>query len=94
MQYHANDLLSLKDDKIIEKVMFWLSKCVKDFENAMVIDKEIRRFPKILTHYFPGNIWKVLSLANFFYTSFSPGRWRKLLRLNICYPVSQPRLLH
>lgn len=55
MQYHANDLFPLKDEKIVEKTMSWLSKCIRDFENAAVIDKEIERFPKSLTHFFPGN---------------------------------------
>ncbi|KAK4401372.1 hypothetical protein Sango_0877900 [Sesamum angolense] len=42
--YHANDLLPLKDEKIVEKVMSWLSRCIKDFENATVVDKEIEDF--------------------------------------------------
>ncbi|XP_073156087.1 uncharacterized protein [Henckelia pumila] len=73
--YHANDLLPLKDDKIIEKVMFWLSKCVKDFENAMVIDKEIGRFPKFLTHYFPGSYKYMMRGSTSFPNLFLAGDW-------------------
>lgn len=54
MQYHANELLPLKDELLIEKVMSYLSKCIKDLDSATVVDKEIGRFPKRLTHFFPG----------------------------------------
>ncbi|XP_022763014.1 uncharacterized protein LOC111308727 isoform X2 [Durio zibethinus] len=53
--YHANELLPLKDELVIEKVISYLSKCIKDIENANVVDKEIGRFPKRLTHFFPGD---------------------------------------
>lgn len=56
MQYYANELLPLKDEKIVQKVMSWLSKCIKDFENATVIDQEIGRFPKFHSHFFPGKL--------------------------------------
>ncbi|KAE8659446.1 vacuolar ATP synthase subunit B family protein [Hibiscus syriacus] len=42
--YHANELLPLKDDLVIEKVMPYLSKCINGLERANVVDKEIRRF--------------------------------------------------
>ena len=58
MQYHANELLPLKDELVIEKVMSYLSKCIKDLESANVVDKEIGRFPKRLTHFFPGELLK------------------------------------
>lgn len=60
MQYHATDLMPLKDDRIVSKVMSCLSRCIKDFENAKVVDKEIERFPKSLTHFFPGEFLKAL----------------------------------
>jgi hypothetical protein len=45
----------MKDEDIVAKVMSYLSKCIKDFEYATVMDKEIGRFPQSLTHFFPGN---------------------------------------
>lgn len=44
----------MKDEQIVSKVMSYLSNCIKDFENVAVIDKDIRRFPKSMTHHFPG----------------------------------------
>lgn len=55
MQYHATDLLPLKDERIVGKVMSCLSNCIKDIKNATVTDREIERLPKSLTHFFPGN---------------------------------------
>lgn len=54
LQYHANELLLLKDELIAAKVMHQLSKYIKDLENASVVGQEIERFPKSLTHFFPG----------------------------------------
>jgi len=55
MQYHGNELVPLKDEYIATKVMPYLSKCVKDFEAARVTNVEIARFPKSMTHFFPGS---------------------------------------
>lgn len=54
-QFLANELLPLKDEDVVAKAISCLSKCIKDFEDATVIDKEIARFPKSLTHFFPGD---------------------------------------
>ncbi|KAE9447397.1 hypothetical protein C3L33_20703, partial [Rhododendron williamsianum] len=43
--FHANELLPLKDEDVVAKAMSCLSKCIKNFEDATVIDKEIARFP-------------------------------------------------
>lgn len=55
LQYHANQLLPLKDEQIVAKVMSYLPKCIKDFEEAQVLEYVVTRFPKSVTHYFPGN---------------------------------------
>ncbi|KAG8368061.1 hypothetical protein BUALT_Bualt15G0006200 [Buddleja alternifolia] len=73
--YYANDLLPLKDEKIVEKVMSWLSMCVKDFENATVIDKEIGRFPKLLTHFFPGSYKYMMRGSTSFPNLYMAGDW-------------------
>ncbi|KAL2476944.1 15-cis-phytoene desaturase [Forsythia ovata] len=73
--YHANDLLPLKDEKIVEKTMSWLSKCIKDFENATVIDKEIGRFPKSLTHFFPGSYKYMMRGSTSFPNLYMAGDW-------------------
>lgn len=57
MQYHANELLPMTDERIIAKVMSYLSKCIDNFQTATVIDQEIERFPSSLTHFFPGSLY-------------------------------------
>ena len=54
--YHANELMPLKDDQVVAKAVSYLSKCIKDFSTATVMDHKIRRFPKSLTHFFPGSL--------------------------------------
>lgn len=46
--------MPLNDEVIVEKVKSYLSTCIKDFESAVVVKKEIRKFPESLTHFFPG----------------------------------------
>ncbi|XP_077246693.1 uncharacterized protein LOC143886552 isoform X2 [Tasmannia lanceolata] len=52
--YHANQFLPLKDEQIVAKVMSYLSKCIKEFEGANVVEQEVSRCPKSVTHFFPG----------------------------------------
>ncbi|XP_059647437.1 uncharacterized protein LOC132293823 isoform X2 [Cornus florida] len=73
--YHANELLPLKDEDIIVKVIYCLSKCIKDFENATVIEKEIGRFPKYLTHFFPGSYKFMMRGSTSFPNLFLAGDW-------------------
>lgn len=60
LQYHANELMPLKDDQVVAKAVSYLSKCIKDFSTATVMDHKIRSFPKSLTHFFPGSLLWVL----------------------------------
>ncbi|PSS29531.1 Zeta-carotene desaturase [Actinidia chinensis var. chinensis] len=73
--FHANELLPLKDDDVAAKVVSYLSRCVKDFENATVIDKEIERFPKSLTHFFPGSYKYAMRGSTSFPNLFMAGDW-------------------
>ncbi|XVF67966.1 hypothetical protein PTKIN_Ptkin10aG0164600 [Pterospermum kingtungense] len=73
--YHANELLPLKDELLIEKVMSYLSKCTKDFESATVVDKEIGRFPKRLAHFFPGSYKYMMRGSTSFPNLFMAGDW-------------------
>ncbi|XP_022763013.1 uncharacterized protein LOC111308727 isoform X1 [Durio zibethinus] len=73
--YHANELLPLKDELVIEKVISYLSKCIKDIENANVVDKEIGRFPKRLTHFFPGSYKHMMRGSTSFPNLFMAGDW-------------------
>ncbi|GMH02941.1 hypothetical protein Nepgr_004780 [Nepenthes gracilis] len=73
--YHANEFLPLSDEQIVSKVMSYLSKCIVGFENAKVIDKEIRRFPKSLTHFFPGSYKHMMRGSTSFPNLFMAGDW-------------------
>ncbi|CAK9147103.1 unnamed protein product [Ilex paraguariensis] len=74
-KYHANELLPLKDEQVVAKVLSRLSKCIKDFDNASVIDKEIERFPKSLTHFFPGSYKYMMRGSTSFPNLFMAGDW-------------------
>ncbi|KAI8533198.1 hypothetical protein RHMOL_Rhmol11G0278500 [Rhododendron molle] len=73
--FHANELLPLKDEDVVAKAMSSLSKCIKDFEDATVIDKEIARFPKSLTHFFPGSYKSMMRGSTSFPNLFMAGDW-------------------
>ncbi|XP_057966427.1 uncharacterized protein LOC131156618 isoform X6 [Malania oleifera] len=74
-KYHANELLLLKDEVIVPKVMSYMSKCIKDFENSTVVVKEIRRYPKSLTHFFPGSYKHMMRGSTSFPNLFMAGDW-------------------
>ncbi|CAL5324596.1 unnamed protein product [Camellia sinensis] len=73
--FHATELLPLKDEDVVAKAMSYLSKCIKDFENVAVIDKEIGRFPKSLTHFFPGSYKYMMRGSTSFPNLFMAGDW-------------------
>ncbi|KAL6963679.1 hypothetical protein U1Q18_034685 [Sarracenia purpurea var. burkii] len=73
--FHANQLLPMKDDDIAAKAVSCLSKCIKDFEDAIITDKEIGRFPKSLTHFFPGSYKYMMRGSTSFPNLFMAGDW-------------------
>ncbi|KAF7810761.1 NAD(P)-binding domain containing protein [Senna tora] len=73
--YRANELLPLKDEQIITKVTSCLSKYIKDFEVASVVDKEIGRYPNSLTHFFPGSYKYMMRGSTSFPNLFMAGDW-------------------
>ncbi|KAJ4829555.1 hypothetical protein Tsubulata_017165 [Turnera subulata] len=73
--YYANELLPLGDEYIVSKVMSYLSKFIKDFETANVIDKEIVKFPKSITQFFPGSYKYMMRGSTSFPNLFMAGDW-------------------
>ncbi|KAA3462813.1 Phytoene desaturase 3 [Gossypium australe] len=73
--YHANELLPLNDELVTEKVISYLSKYINDLESACVVDKEIGRFPKRLTHFFPGSYKYMMRGSTSFPNLFMAGDW-------------------
>ncbi|RZS11498.1 hypothetical protein BHM03_00042844 [Ensete ventricosum] len=73
LQYYANQLLPLKDEQIVKKVVAYLSGCVEEFKEAIVMQQNVVRHAKSVTHFFPGNVvipkfWNVCNASCLCYT--------------------------
>ncbi|WCJ39919.1 hypothetical protein M5689_020867 [Euphorbia peplus] len=73
--YNASELLPLKDEQVVTKVISYLTKCIKDFEKATVVHQEVARFPKSLTHFFPGSYKHMMRGSTSFQNLFMAGDW-------------------
>ncbi|XP_042494355.1 uncharacterized protein LOC122073790 isoform X2 [Macadamia integrifolia] len=73
--YHANELLPLKDEQIVAKVISNLSLCIKDFKDANVVEGQVERFPKSLSHFFPGSYKYTMRGSTSFPNLFMSGDW-------------------
>lgn len=73
--YHANQFLPLTDDQVVEKVKRYLTTCIADFGNAQVIDHAVVRFPKAVTHFFPGSYEYLMRGTTSFPNVFMAGDW-------------------
>ncbi|KAI3441192.1 Amino_oxidase domain-containing protein [Psidium guajava] len=73
--YYANELLVLEDDHLVGKTMSYLADVVKEFGNSAVVDREISRFPKSLTHFFPGSYGYMMRGSTSFPNLFMAGDW-------------------
>ncbi|KAK6916744.1 Amine oxidase [Dillenia turbinata] len=87
--YYANELLLLSDELIIAKVMTYLSKVHQDFENVAVTNKVVGRYPKSLSHFFPGFCHLKWSLALKFTSPFHfcpTGSYKFMMRGSTSFP--------
>ncbi|XP_030503098.2 uncharacterized protein LOC115718093 [Cannabis sativa] len=73
--YHANELLPLKDEFIVSKAMSYLSNIINGLENCTITQKEIKRFPKSLPHFFPGSYKFMTRSPTSFPNMFMAGDW-------------------
>ncbi|OVA15939.1 Amine oxidase [Macleaya cordata] len=73
--YHADQLMPLEDEQIVSKVMSYLSKCINGLADTTVLEKEIRIFPRSLTHYFPGSYKYMMRGSTSFPNLFMAGDW-------------------
>ncbi|KAL9244834.1 hypothetical protein vseg_018555 [Gypsophila vaccaria] len=73
--YHANRFLPLNDEQISAKVVSYLSKCIKGINSARIVDKEITKYPKSFTHFFPGSYKYLMRGATSFPNLFMAGDW-------------------
>lgn len=56
LQYNSVQLVPLNDDDIVSEASLHLKKCIQDFEGATVIQKSVRRSPKSVIKYLPGEL--------------------------------------
>jgi uncharacterized protein with NAD-binding domain and iron-sulfur cluster len=74
-QYHANQFLPLSDDQIVKKVKEYLATCINGFRDAEVVDQAVVRFPKAVTHFFPGSYQYMMRGTTSFPNVFMAGDW-------------------
>ncbi|MEL6439657.1 MAG: FAD-dependent oxidoreductase [Cyanobacteria bacterium J06621_8] len=73
--YHANQLLSMSNEQIVEKVHRDLTTCIPAFEDAKVIDSSVIRVKEGVTHFFPGSYQYLLSATTDIPNLFLSGDW-------------------
>ncbi len=73
--YHANQLLPLGDDEIVEIVKQYLATCIPAFGEAEIIDKTVVRLSQAVTHFFPGSYQYMLPATTSFKNVFMSGDW-------------------
>lgn len=73
--YYAKQLLPLKDEKIVSKAILYLSRCIREFEEVMVLQQVVNRFPKSATHFFPGSYKYMMRGSTSFPNLFMAGDW-------------------
>ena len=73
--YHANQLLPMTDEQIIDKVKRDLSTCIPSFGAAEVIDSSVIRVREGVTHFFPGSYQNLLSAKTDIPNLYMSGDW-------------------
>jgi uncharacterized protein with NAD-binding domain and iron-sulfur cluster len=73
--YHANQLLPMSDEEIVEKVQRDLAVCVPEFRDAKVIDSSIIRVSQGVTHFAPGSYQYLLPAKTDISNLFMSGDW-------------------
>lgn len=73
--YHANQLIPLSDEQIVQKVQRDLATCIPAFRDAQVIDSSAIRLPQAVTHFFPGSYQYLLPARTSFDNVFMSGDW-------------------
>ncbi len=73
--YHANQLLPMSDEQIIEKVHRDLATCIRGFGAAKVTDSSVIRVKEGVTHFFPGSYQNLLSAKTDIPNLYMSGDW-------------------
>ncbi|GLI65776.1 hypothetical protein VaNZ11_009387 [Volvox africanus] len=75
--YHANSLLPLSDQEIVDRVVSHVATCEPGFNGAKVTDSVVLRFPKAVTHFSPGSYQHRPFQATTIPNVFMAGDWVK-----------------
>jgi uncharacterized protein with NAD-binding domain and iron-sulfur cluster len=73
--YHANQLLPLSDEQIVEKVQHDLATCVPAFREANIIESGVIRVPQGVTHFAPGSYQYLMPAVTSIENVFMSGDW-------------------
>ena len=73
--YHANQLLPMSDEQIVDKVHRDLTTCISAFGSAKVIDSSVIRVKEGVTHFFPGSYQYLLSAKTNIPNLYMSGDW-------------------
>jgi uncharacterized protein with NAD-binding domain and iron-sulfur cluster len=73
--YHANQLIPLKDEEIVDLVQRDLATCIPAFGDAKVIDSSAIRLPRAVTHFAPGSYQYLLPAVTSYDNVFMSGDW-------------------
>ncbi len=73
--YHANQLLPMTDEQIIDKVHRDITTCISEFGKAKVTDSSVIRVKEGVTHFFPGSYQHLLSAKSDIPNLYMSGDW-------------------
>ncbi len=73
--YHANQLLPMSDEQIIDKVHRDVTTCIPEFGEAKVVDSSVIRVKEGVTHFFPGSYQYLLSAKTEIPNLYMSGDW-------------------
>ena len=73
--YHANQLLPMSDQQIIDKVHRDVTTCIPAFGAAKVVDSSVIRVKEGVTHFFPGSYQYLLSAKTEIPNLYMSGDW-------------------
>lgn len=73
--YHANQLLTMTDEQIINKVHQDLITCIPSFANAKIIDSRVIKVSQGVTHFAPGSYQYLLPAKSPIANLYLSGDW-------------------
>lgn len=73
--YHANQLLPMSDEEIVNLVQDYLTTCLPEFREAKIRDRSIIRLSRAVTHFAPGTYQNMLPAKTSIDNVFMSGDW-------------------